>query len=94
MAAGDITRDTGSPGRQGNAWLLTGTIEVDDTYRGFALTDTKSRLISCMVVDEDGAGSQEVDLNVNGAGTATNGSIGVVGNHVTVNTKRFQAMYR
>lgn len=94
MAAGDISRDTGSPVQQGNMWMLTGTIEVDDTYRGFALTDTKSRMISVMLQDEDGAGAMECDLNVNSSGTATNGSIGVVGNHVTVNTVRFQALYR
>ena len=89
MAAGDITRDPSSPRSTGDAWELTGTIEVDDTYRAFALTDTGHYLLSCQLNDQDGAGSVEADLNVNAAAIDTQGSISVAGNHITVNTYRY-----
>ena len=93
MAAGDITRDTGSPRHDGNSWVLTGTIEVDDTKRAFALLSTLSTLIDCFVVDEDGVGNAEVQLNQNAAGTTTNGTIAVMGNHQSVETYRYRATY-
>jgi len=93
MAAGDTpTLDGGSnPIAVGNRWLLTGTIEVDDTYRAFALAPATSNIISCMLQCEGGAGTAECDLNVNASGTATLGTIAVAGNHVSTNTYRFQA---
>ena len=93
MAAGDITRDTGFPRVTGNMRVVSGTIEVDDATRAFALTSTGSRLISCQVVDEDGVGSARVALNVNAAGTETLGTIAVYGNSKTVQTYRFLAYY-
>jgi hypothetical protein len=91
MAAGDITRDAGSPVVTGNHWLLTGTIEVDDTHRAFALVN--GTIISCLVQDADGAGSAEVDINQNAAGTSTNGSIAVNGNHVSTDTYRYELRF-
>lgn len=92
MAAGDLTRDTGSPvmGGAGNMNILTGTIEVDATHRAFAVLPTSSFIVSCTLDDIDGAGSAECDINEDGAGTATNGSLGVNGNHTTVNTYRYR----
>lgn len=93
MAAGDITRDAGSPRRAGNLFQLTGTIEVDNTERVFALTDTKSRLVDVQFQDTDGVGSAWYRLNENVAGTATNGSVTVRGNHMSIDTYRFVAHY-
>ena len=93
MAAGDITRDTGSPRTAGNLKVLTGTIEVDDVLRTFALMATNSRLVGCQLDDEDGVGSARVAINANAAGTATNGSIAVYGNSKTVQTYRFTATF-
>jgi len=92
MAAGDMTLD-GYPKQDGNVWVLTGVIEVDDTKRAFALTGTGGTLIDCMVVDEDGVGSAQVQLNVDASGTAVNGTAAVMGNHQSVDTYRFRATY-
>ncbi len=93
MAAGDApTLDSGSnPIVVGNQWKLTGTIEVDDTYRAFALAPSTSNLVSCHLQCKDGAGTAEVRLNVNASGTATLGTISVAGNHVTTETYYFEA---
>ena len=95
MAAGAITYDTGSPimGGAGTQNTLTGTIEVDDTYRTFALLSTASFVVSFAATDSSGAGSIEVDYNVNSSGTATNGSIAVVGNHKTTNTYNYICVF-
>lgn len=93
MAAGDISRDTGSPVAVGNQWELTGTIEVDDTPRTFALCDTNSRILHCSLQDTDGAGSAVSATNVNASDTATNGSIKAHGNHKTTQTYAFKARY-
>lgn len=93
MAAGDIARLAGFPRPVGNMYVLVGSIEVDDTPRVFALTDTKSRLIDCQLTDADGIGSANCSLNVNASGTATNGSIKAFGNHQSVDTYRFTAHF-
>jgi hypothetical protein len=94
MAAGAITRDTGSPVAIGGGLvMLTGTIEVDNTYRAFALLPTTSYITSCTLQDQSGAGSAEVDLNVNASGTATNGTIAAAGNHTTTQTYRYACIY-
>ena len=93
MAAGDINYDTDPARRAGNVNVLHGTIEVDDTYRAYALGGTGITLITCSLQDEDGVGSAECDLNVNASGTSVNGSIAVAGNHVSVNTYRFRAEF-
>ena len=94
MAAGDITRDGGkNPSAEGAHWKLRGTIEVDDIYRAYALMDTKSVLIDFQLIDTDGAGSYEADINVNASGTTTNGTVSIAGNHVTVETVRYVATY-
>jgi len=94
VAAGDIAYDTDPVGTVGNQRVLSGTIEVDDTYRAFALLSTASRLLHVDLQDEDGAGAMECDLNVNASGTATSGTISVAGNHITVNTVRYRAYFR
>ena len=93
MAVGDLTRDNGSPRQMGNVWELTGTVEVNETYTAFALTDTKSRLLGVSLSCEDGAGSAEVDINVNASGTATDGTCSIAGNHATTDTYRYVARY-
>jgi hypothetical protein len=93
MAAGDITRDTGSPTQSGNVWVLKGTVEVDDTKRAYALTSTKSTLLDVMIVDEDGVGSIQVQLNQDASGTATNGTVALMGNHQSVDTYRYRATF-
>lgn len=95
MAAGDLTRDTGMPvAIGGGLMVLTGTIEVDDTYRAYALLPTTSYVMSCETQDSDGAGRAEVDVNVNASGTATNGTISAAGNHRSTNTYRYHCVYR
>jgi len=93
MAAGDTpTLDSGSnPIVVGNLWKLTGTIEVDNTYRAFTLAPSTSNIVSCHLQCKGGAGSAEVDLNVNASGTATLGTIAVAGNHVSTETYYFDA---
>jgi len=91
MAAGDITRDSGSPEIVGNRRVLTGTIEVDGTDRAFALTSTASTLVDCMLVCEGGEGTAQVRLNQNTSGTTTNGTVRVQGNHQAVATYRYRA---
>lgn len=91
MAAGDLTRDSGFPRQQGNLWVLSGTMEVDDTRRAFALTDTNSRLFNLQLVDEDGVGTAGVQLNVDAGGSAQNGTAAVIGNHMTTQTYRYLA---
>jgi len=84
MAAGDIN-SYGTPVVMGNVWRAIASIEVDDTHRAYDLVP-KGTIVSASVSDTDGAGSAEVDINENAAGTTDNGSIAVNGNHVTVNT--------
>jgi hypothetical protein len=93
MAVGDISRDTGSPKIAGGMRVLTGTIELDDDTTAFALVDTKSRLLDVQLIDNDGVGTASCTINVNAAGTATNGSISAFGNHQSVDTYRFLAHY-
>ena len=94
MAAGDITRDTGSPvAIGGGLMLLTGSIEVDDTKRAFALCHTTSHVKTLTLVCEDGTGTPEVQVNKNASGTATNGTVAVLGNDPTVRTYRFNCIF-
>lgn len=93
MAAGDLTRDTGMPVSIGNKMLLTGTVELDDTFRAFALLPTTSYIESCQMVCEDGVGTPDVNTNVNASDTATNGTIKARGNDPTVRTYRYQLVY-
>ncbi len=92
MAAGDITYDTGSPRSGGSMFVLTGTMEVDDTYRTFALLPTAHHIISCVLYPKDGVGQYEIDLNVNSSATATQGSVAAFGNH-DVQTYHYRCEY-
>ena len=93
MAAGDITRTAGFPRHVGNMFMQVGTIEVDNTERVFAITDTKSRLVDVTLSDTDGVGTPWKRINENVAGTATNGSMTVAGNHKSVDTYNYVAYY-
>ena len=95
MAAGDITYDTGSPimAGEGVQNVLTGTVAIDDTYRTFTLLPSTSYIVSCSVMDSSGAGSAEVDINLNASGTTVNGTIACVGNHKTANTYRYRVSF-
>ena len=93
MAAGDFTLDTGSPRQVSNYWELTGTLEVDDTLRAFALASTKSRLLSFQLNDADGTGSAQARINEDASGTATNGTVAVLGDAASTETYRFVAHF-
>ena len=54
MAAGEITYDNSMPVIAGNRKVIHGTIEVDNTARGFAICDSKSTLVHASLEDEDG----------------------------------------
>jgi hypothetical protein len=93
MAAGDIAYNTDPVRRSGNLMVIHGTIEVDDTYRAFAVLSTNSRIVNAILTPEDGLGVAEVDLNVNASAVATNGTISVIGNDPTANTFRYRIEY-
>jgi hypothetical protein len=92
MAAGDLTRDTGSPMAVGNMWLLTGTMEVDTTLRAFALGGTKVYVHSVTFAGEDDALACKCGLNQNASAVATNGTVAVQSNLNQVNTVRYEAL--
>ena len=95
MALGAITRDTGMPVAIGGGLMcLTGTIDVSNVYTGFALVPTTSYIMHIGLDDSSGAGSAEVDTNVNAAGTTVNGTVAVAGNHTSTNTYRYKCVYR
>jgi len=54
-----------SEGRQANRLVLTGTMTCDASGGTVAITDTKSRLISCWAINSDGAESSQIVLNSN-----------------------------
>ena len=55
MAAGDInSRELHSVG---DLVLITGTIEVDTTARAFAIADSKTRILSLTLTNQDSVGS-------------------------------------
>jgi hypothetical protein len=93
MAAGDVVRDAGSPRRNGNMLQLTGSMEIDEATRTFALMDTKSRIVSCQVTCADGSGAARIKLNENSSAAGTDGSISAYGNHVRVATYQFVCNY-
>lgn len=88
MAAGDISHDTGSPRVEGSVWVHTGTIEVDETPRGFAVAGS-NRILTCHLQDRDGVGVAECNINVDANNAASNGSIRAWGNHNSVETYQF-----
>jgi len=93
MAAGDLTFDSAPNRQQGNLWMLTGVVEVDDTIRTFAVTSTKSTLVDVQMIDDDGTGTPWCAINEDADGTVTNGTMAVAGNHVSTDTYRFRAYY-
>lgn len=93
MAAGDLTRDTGSPVVVGNQWCLTGTLEADNTFRVFALGGTGCRIVDCQVWGEDDSSPVRVRINENAAGTATLGSVAVESILAAVSTYRYRAHF-
>lgn len=91
MPAGDITRV--APCVSGNEWRMTGTVQVDNTYRAFAIASSSSYIKSFQLQDSSGAGSAEVDLNKNAAGTDVNGTVSIAGNHSTTNTYNYTCTF-
>lgn len=76
MAAGDHTITNGFPTRVGNLWMLCGTLEADDTLRGFAICNTQSHIISAEVKPNTDVQYCRVVINNNGSDD-TEGSIAV-----------------
>ena len=55
MAAGDI--NSRALHSVGDLILITGTIEVDTTARAFAIADSKTRIVSLSLTNQDTVGS-------------------------------------
>jgi hypothetical protein len=89
MAVGDISFDKNSPQRSGNVWVYTGSIEVDDATRTFAIFGARVRILDCQLMPTAGVGSARCLTN-DAAGVSTNGSISVFGNHQSVENYRFR----
>ena len=87
MAAGDITRDSGFPRPMGNLWMMCGTLEADDTLRAFAICGTNCRILSGVVINQDGTSGARLMLNQNASATETNGTISV--DNATASTDTF-----
>ncbi len=88
MAVGDIAYVTGdNPVVEGNKWRLLADIEVSNTYTAFDVCPD-GYIYDCTLTCLDGAGSAEIDYNVNASGTEDNGSIAVAGNHPDTLTYR------
>ena len=83
MAAGDInSRELHSVG---DLVHITGTIEVDTTARAFAIADSKTRILSLTLTNQDSVGSacQGVKNSNDGTEGTLNGSIWVDGPNAT-----------
>ena len=93
MAVGDHTIDDSFPRSMGNMWMLSGTVEVDDTIRAYAISDTKSRMVNMQLVDDDGVGVPWCAINENASGTETMGTVAIAGNHQSVDTYRYLLYY-
>tara|TARA_R110000744_G_scaffold86986_6_gene170017 strand:+ start:1550 stop:1840 length:291 start_codon:yes stop_codon:yes gene_type:complete len=83
MAAGDI--NSRALHSVGDLILITGTIEVDTTARAFAIADSKTRIVSLSLTNQDTVGSACLGMLNSDDGTADtlNGSIWVDGPNAT-----------
>ena len=77
MAAGDLTTDTGMPRQDGGRWLVTGTVQIDNTLRVFAIVNSQSTILDFQVLNVNGTGTAKVLLNQNASGTTVNGSVAI-----------------
>ena len=93
MAAGEITYENSMPVISGNRRVIHGTIEVDNTARGFAICDAKSTLLAASLEDEDGILQCQVDLNQNSSGDTLNGSLKVLHTTSATNTFRYRVEF-
>lgn len=93
MAAGDFTYDEGVPRRAGNVFVITGTMEVDDSLTAFALADTKSRILSATVENMDGVGATRILLNADASAVSTMGTISVDGENSGPETHNYRVEY-
>lgn len=91
MAAGDITRNT--PFAIGARMMITGTVELDDTFREYVFAATTSVLEHLSLTPSDSMGTAEAVLNYNASDVATNGTAKIRGNDPTVRTFSFAAVY-
>lgn len=74
MAAGDI--NSRSVAYLGNFKAIWGTIEVSDTATAFAIADSKTRLLMCVVTSQDGTSAIQCMTNSNdGTDGTLDGSI-------------------
>ena len=93
MAAGEITYENSMPVISGNRRVIHGTIEVDNTARGFAICDTNSTLLHATLEDEDGILQCQVDLNQAADATTLNGSLKVLHTTGSTNTFRYRVEF-
>ena len=84
MAAGDLTITDGFPKAAANMWMLVGTVEVDDTKRTFNIVGSPHRLLSMQLLNIDGSGTVQCELNKNAAGADVDGSVALVRNATDV----------
>lgn len=80
MAAGAYSLTTGYPKRQGDQWLICGTLTADDTERAFAILSTKYVITGGEIVPQEKCQAFRVEFNENASATATNGTIAVQAN--------------
>jgi len=93
MAAGEIAYDNSMPVIAGNRKVIHGTIEVDNTARGFAICDSKSTLVHASLEDESGVLQCQVDLNQASDATTLNGSLKALHGSVVTNTFRYRVEF-
>lgn len=83
VTAGSISYDEGMPLRSGNRFVVHGILGANATQSAYAITGTKSRLLSAALTTGDNGATDQADsavqgiLNENASGTATNGTIAV-----------------
>ena len=93
MAVGEITYDNSMPVIAGNRKVIHGTIEVDNTGRGFAICDSKSTLVHASLEDEEGVLQCQVDLNQASDQSTLNGSLRAIHTTGSTNTFRYRVEF-
>ena len=92
MAAGDITYDSQANGSSGNFATLSGSIEVDNTARAFAVCG--GHIVNAVLNDQDGVGTAQCTMNSNnGTVDSSKGSLYVDGSLSGPNTYKFTVFY-
>lgn len=91
MAAGDITRNY--PFAIGARMMITGTVELDDTFRDYVFAPTTSVIEHISLTPSDSMGTAEAVPNYNSSDVATNGTAKIRGNDPTVRTFTYAVVY-